>query len=427
MSRVLVDSGVSWLGKIPDSWSTCRVKNKFLFHKIIAKEKSVNYDRIALTLNGVIKRDKDDSSGLQPDNYNGYQIVYKDDLIFKLIDLENVNTSRIGKSEYEGITSPAYIVLTDKCNTRYSLYYFLNMWYQEIFNNIGGDGVRSAINKDDLLKVPFIDISIDEQNKIANYLDNQCAKINEIINDNNHEIELLEEYKMKILDTACLKGVDKHEFINVSHYSIDKIPAGWKFQKTLGILNMPITDGPHSTPNLINDGIPFISADAIKDGKIDFSRKRGDISEEDYLEFSKKYIPKLHDIYMIKSGATTGKVGIVETTKKFTIWSPLAVYRVNEKKMNYKYLYYLLQTNFYQKQVQLSWSYGTQQNIGMRILEKLKVLVPPLLEQEKIVKEIDDKFNKLNKSIDYRKQIIEKLEEYKKSLIYECVTGKREV
>ena len=427
MSRGLVDSGVSWLGKIPDSWSTCRVKNKFLFHKIIAKERSVNYDRIALTLNGVIKRDKDDSNGLQPDNYNGYQVVYKDDLIFKLIDLENVNTSRIGKSEYEGITSPAYLVLTDKCNTRYSLYYFLNMWYQEIFNNIGGDGVRSAINKDDLLKVPFIDISIDEQNKIANYLDNQCAKINEIINDNNHEIELLEEYKMKILDTACLKGVDKHEFINVSHYSIDKIPAGWKFQKTLGILNMPITDGPHSTPNLINDGIPFISADAIKDGKIDFSRKRGDISEEDYLEFSKKYIPKLHDIYMIKSGATTGKVGIVETTKKFTIWSPLAVYRVNEKKMNYKYLYYLLQTNFYQKQVQLSWSYGTQQNIGMRILEKLKVLVPPLLEQEKIVKEIDDKFNKLNKSIDYRKQIIEKLEEYKKSLIYECVTGKREV
>lgn len=427
MSRVLVDSGVSWLGQIPDSWSTCRVKNKFLFHKIIAKEKSVDYDRIALTLNGVIKRDKDDSSGLQPDNYNGYQVVYKDDLIFKLIDLENVNTSRIGKSEYEGITSPAYLVLTDKCNTRYSLYYFLNMWYQEIFNNIGGDGVRSAINKDDLLKLPFINISIDEQNKIADYLDNQCAKIDEIIKDNNHEIELLEEYKMKILDTACLKGVDKHEFINVSHYSIDKIPVGWKFQKTLGILNMPITDGPHSTPNLISDGIPFISADAIKDGKIDFSRKRGDISEEDYLEFSKKYIPKLHDIYMIKSGATTGRVGIVETTDKFTIWSPLAVYRVNKKKMNYKYLYYLLQTNFYQKQVQLSWSYGTQQNIGMRILEKLKVLVPPLPEQEKIVKEIDNKFNKLNKSIDYRKQIIEKLEEYKKSIIYECVTGKREV
>ena len=73
------------------------------------------------------------------------------------------------------------------------------MWYQEIFNNIGGDGVRSAINKDDLLRVPFIDISIGEQNKIAKYLDNQCVKIDEIISDNNREIELLDEYKDKII------------------------------------------------------------------------------------------------------------------------------------------------------------------------------------------------------------------------------------
>ena len=130
---------------------------------------------------------------------------------------------------------------------------------------------------------------------------------------------------------------------------------------------------------------------------------------------------------MIKSGATTGKVGIVETKEKFTIWSPLAVYRADEKEINFKYLYYLLQTNFYQKQVQLNWSFGTQQNIGMRTLEKLKVLVPPLEEQEKIVNYIDDRINKLNQIINYRKQIIEKLEEYKKSLIYECVTGKREV
>ena len=138
MSRVLVDSGIDWIREIPETWNVCRVKNKFYFHKKIIKEKSKNYDRIALTLNGVIKRDKDDLNGLQPENYDGYQMVYKDDLIFKLIDLENINTSRVGKSNYEGITSPAYIVLTDKCNTRYALYYFLNMWYQKIFNLIKG-------------------------------------------------------------------------------------------------------------------------------------------------------------------------------------------------------------------------------------------------------------------------------------------------
>ena len=181
MSRVLVDSGIEWIGEIPEIWRMCRVKNKFNFHKNIAKEKSTNYDRIALTLNGVIKRDKDDLNGLQPENYYGYQVVYKDDLIFKLIDLENINTSRVGKSDYEGITSPAYIVLTDKCNTRYALYYFLNMWYQKIFNNIGGEGVRSALNKDDLLKIPYIQIEINEQKRIADYLDKKCSKIDEII------------------------------------------------------------------------------------------------------------------------------------------------------------------------------------------------------------------------------------------------------
>lgn len=310
-------------------------------------------------------------------------------------------------------------------DSRFIYYSLINSKAQILLLQSGG--AQSGISTQNGMNLKLVFPEFKEQKKIAEYLDKKCSKIDGIIKDNNKEIELLEEYKMKVLDSSCLKGIEQHDFINVNHYSINKIPTGWKFKKTLSVLKMPITDGPHLTPNLIDDGIPFISADAIKDGKIDFSRKRGDISENDYIEFSRKYVPKLNDIYMIKSGATTGKVGIVETKEKFTIWSPLAVYRADEKEINFKYLYYLLQTNFYQKQVQLNWSFGTQQNIGMRTLEKLKVLVPPLEEQEKIVNYIDDRINKLNQIINYRKQIIEKLEEYKKSLIYECVTGKREV
>ena len=428
MSRVLVDSGIKWIGEYPDEWNLFPLRA--VVENINEKNNPIKFTNVLSLTNklGVVPyEEKGNQGNISKEDISQYKIAYKDTVI---INSMNLKIGSVGYSNYDGCVSPVYYVLK---NNKKSDIRFINYIFQSNFQKYlskYGKGIleiREKISMYDVLHSYVPIPSLKEQKRIVDYLDEQCTKIDEIINDNNHEIELLEEYKMKILDTACLKGVDKHEFINISHYSIDKIPAGWKFQKTLGILNMPITDGPHSTPNLINDGIPFISADAIKDGKIDFSRKRGDISEEDYLEFSKKYIPKLHDIYMIKSGATTGKVGIVETTEKFTIWSPLAVYRVDEKKMNYKYLYYLLQTNFYQKQVQLSWSYGTQQNIGMRILEKLKVLVPPLSEQEKIVKEIDNKFDKLNKSIDYRKQIIEKLEEYKKSLIYECVTGKREV
>ncbi|MDY4236786.1 MAG: restriction endonuclease subunit S [Bacilli bacterium] len=412
MSRVLVDSGVSWLGKIPDSWSTCRVKNKFLFHKIIAKERSVNYDRIALTLNGVIKRDKDDSNGLQPDNYNGYQVVYKDDLIFKLIDLENVNTSRIGKSEYEGITSPAYIVLTDKCNTRYSLYYFLNMWYQEIFNNIGGDGVRSAINKDDLLKVPFINAPIDEQNKIADYLDKQCKKINEIINDNNHEIELLEEYKRTILKSELGNNVSSKKY-RIKNIANLKGRIGWQ-----GL----------TTADYIEEGPYLITG-------VDFNESKGSINWESCVHISEERYeeaPEIHvlsnDLLITKDG-TIGKLAIISENREASLNSGVMLIRIKDKSVcNVKYLYYLLKSDYF-------WDWYNSSQRGSSTIKHLyqeqfynfSFFLPDLAHQEKVIKKIDDQFFKLDQVIKYRKQIIEKLEEYKKSLIYECVTGKREV
>lgn len=403
MSRVLVDSGVNWLGKIPDSWSTCRVKNKFLFHKIIAKEKSVNYDRIALTLNGVIKRDKDDSSGLQPDNYNGYQIVYKDDLIFKLIDLENVNTSRIGKSEYEGITSPAYIVLTDKCNTRYSLYYFLNMWYQEIFNNIGGDGVRSAINKDDLLKVPFIDISIDEQNKIANYLDNRCTKIEEIISDNNREIELLEEYKSNIITNQ----ISKYPKVKMKF-----ILAG-------------IKDGTHGSYMRINDGELLLSSKNLSENGVTISDNESMISEDDYLSIISNGFPQKGDILFCSVG-NVGKTCLYDFEKSYAFQRSVTFLRTN-KLMKNKLLLYNTKSSYFKNSVAKSINKAIQDGLYMNQIKELKVFLPDIVEQDKIIKYLDKQCSKLDSVINYRKQIIEKLEEYKRSLIYECVTGKREV
>lgn len=130
---------------------------------------------------------------------------------------------------------------------------------------------------------------------------------------------------------------------------------------------------------------------------------------------------------MIKSGATTGKVAIVDTDRKFTIWSPLAVFRCNPNKMNYMYLLYFLQSDVYQKQVQDKWTYGTQQNIGMRSLEKLFVCFPSLDEQRNIADYLNEQCIRIEKNINERKLIIQKLKEYKKSLIYEVVTGKKEV
>ena len=135
----------------------------------------------------------------------------------------------------------------------------------------------------------------------------------------------------------------------------------------------------------------------------------------------------MNDIYMIKSGATTGRVSMVNTDKKFTIWSPLAVFRCNEKKTHPRYLYYYLQSLPYQLQVQLRWSYGTQQNIGMRTLEQLRVALPPLGEQKVLAQHLDTQCAQIDALIALKQQKADKLAQYKKSLIYEVVTGKREI
>ncbi len=130
---------------------------------------------------------------------------------------------------------------------------------------------------------------------------------------------------------------------------------------------------------------------------------------------------------MIKSGATTGKVAVVDTDIRFTIWSPLAVFRANPDKIQYKYLYYALQSHPYQKQIEDKWSFGTQQNIGMRVLEQIKLTVPPLSEQKKIADYLDKKCSEIDVLIEKKQQFLTELATYKKSMIYEYVTGKKEV
>ncbi len=205
---------------------------------------------------------------------------------------------------------------------------------------------------------------------------------------------------------------------------IGEIPADWNIGKTLYALSMPITDGPHETPELLDEGIPFVSAEAVScgNGHIDFEHIRGFISQNFYEECCKKYIPEMHDIYMIKSGATTGKVAKVETQKLFTIWSPLAVFRTNPEKCFYEYLYYFIQSDAYQKQIENKWTYGTQQNIGMRTLEKLMICFPSIAQQINIADYLDAKCSKIDEIIEKQQAIIEKLKEYKLSLITEAVT-----
>ena len=115
----------------------------------------------------------------------------------------------------------------------------------------------------------------------------------------------------------------------------------FKTGKIIDMLSRPITDGPHTTPVLVESGIPFLSAESVYDGRIHFSKKRGYITSEFDKECCKKYRPQKNDIFMVKSGSTTGKVAFVDTDERFNIWSPLAAMRTNPDNSP-RFLFHLL-------------------------------------------------------------------------------------
>jgi len=164
--------------------------------------------------------------------------------------------------------------------------------------------------------------------------------------------------------------------------------AEGKKGKLLDMLVQPITDGPHTTPVLYQEGIPFVSATAVYDGKVHLNDMKGYISKEFDEECAKKYKPRRNDVFMVKSGSTTGKVAFVDFDDDFNVWSPLAAMRTNDNNSP-RFLYHLLQTTDIQNQVQERMSHGSQPNLSMRVLEKFDVNIPTLEKQNELVALLD--------------------------------------
>jgi type I restriction enzyme S subunit len=197
----------------------------------------------------------------------------------------------------------------------------------------------------------------------------------------------------------------------------------WKISKIKQIVATKITDGPHETPELVEDGIPFISAEAIKNDHINFELKRGFITEEAHQEYSRKCKPQKNDIFIIKSGATTGNVACVDVDLEFNIWSPLAVVRCDERIADYKFIYYQFLSDIFKKQVSLSWSFGTQENIGMGVIERLNAVYPEVNEQRIISAYLDKQCAAIDKVLEAKREQLTVLEDLRKSIIHKAVTN----
>ena len=195
------DSGIEWIGEIPKDWNADKIKYHFSNNKIIVGNNADKYERLALTLNGVVKRPKDDDKGLQPEKFDSYQILKPNELVFKLIDLQNLSTSRIGLSPYLGLVSSSYIIISTKKSIvpSFAEKYFVSMWQRRIFNALGDSGVRSSLSANYLLNLSIVYPSIHEQKQIADYLDHKCSNIDDIIKLKNKQLSTLDEYKKSLI------------------------------------------------------------------------------------------------------------------------------------------------------------------------------------------------------------------------------------
>ena len=415
--REMKDSGISWVGEIPKEWSVNRAKYCFVNTKEIAGCMSDRYERLALTMNGVIKRSKDDSNGLQPEKFETYQILRPDELVFKLIDLQNVSTSRVGLSPYLGLVSPAYIIL--KSNKRvlpaFAEKYFLMLWKNQIFNALGDAGVRSNLNSKDLLELSIPFPTFDEQQQIADFLDRECGKIDGLKADIQAQIDTLEQYKRSVITEAVTHGLNPSAPMKDSGIPwVGQFPTHWTKKKGKYILRYM------SKPVKQDDGV----ITCFRDGEVTLRSNR----REDGFTMADKEIGyqgvDVGDLVVHGMDGFAGAIGISDSRGKA---SP--VLNVLNTKQNKKYIMYYLR----------SMAYGevfTALSTGIRVrscdlrwnkLAELLYPLPPIDEQNNIVSYIDNQIARTNEIIADKKSQIETLDGYKKSLIYEYVTGKKEV
>ena len=420
--REMKYSGIEWIGEVPKNKRI--IRNKYLLEYIKGKlPTDTNFESAGFPYIGATDLDSHEPCKTYtcdetlPDACDSDLLVLWDGARAGLC-----GTHKVGK------VSSTIVRIREVDSTIYRpfLYWYYKGFEDYMYQRVNGTTIPH-MNRKYIEEIQMIDWTAQEQQHISDYLDRKCSQIDAIIAQQQEVIEKLKAYKLSVITETVTKGLNPNVPMKDSGVEwIGKIPEHWENRKMISILSMRVVDGPHESPELYDEGIPYISATAIENGKINFHLMRGYISEEYCDICDLRYKPQLHDILVIKLGASTGQVAIVETTDRFNIWVPLAAVRCNEKADPY-FVYYAFQSDYFLKQMEMSWTYGTQQTLGVKSIERLRIMLPTLEEQKEIASYLKSKCDSIDAAVKNKENLIDKLVDYKKSLIYEVVTGKKEV
>ena len=394
------DSGIEWIGEIPEHWEVIPHK-RIMRKKKIIKELYAGENILSLTKKGVIIRDLE-AGGKMPTTFNGYQILYPDNLLMCLFDID-VTPRCVGIIKDKGLSSPAYsqFVLNQLGYTPFFDYLLRYMDDEKCLLHLSKN-LRNSLTEDDFGQIETIVPPTQEQQSIATYLDQKCGEIDELIALQEEMITKLQSYKQSVITEAVTKGLDKNAPLKDSGIEwIGEIPEHWEITKIQYLTQLK--SGYNLTTEEIKDSglYPVYGGNGIR-GYYDKYFLEGDyvlIGRQGALCGNINYSTG-------KSWATEHAVVCYPKTKYITKWfgELLRVMNLNQYSLA-----------------------AAQPGLAVERIKLLPIPIIPVSEQQAIADYLDQKCGEIDELISIKQQKIEKLKDYKKSLIFECVTGKRKV
>lgn len=418
--REMKPSSMEWVGDIPASWKV--MPNKYLMYK--KKEICPVYngeDILSLTMKGVIVRDLD-AGGKMPTSFDGYQRLEPGNLLMCLFDID-VTPRCIGLIKQTGLSSPAYsqFVLCDNANAAYYCYYYTMLDNDKTLLHLAKNH-RHSLTEDQLGAIPVIVPPIDEQQRIADFLDTKCAEIDALTADIQTQIDTLEQYKRSVITETVTKGLNPNAEMRDSGIQwIGNMPSSWSVLKGKYMFAQRSLRGNSIELQLLSP-----------------TQKFGVIPQTRYEELSGMNAVKLSEKADLSLFKTIHKGDFCISLRSFQggfeyseyegVVSPAyqVFYPTVEIADGY-YRYLFKEQGFIEKMNSYTMTLRDGKNIAFSDFGNTYIPYPPLTEQSEIAAYLNSKCAQINALITEKQQQLATLDEYKKSLIFEYVTGKKEV
>jgi len=417
MAREYKDSGIEWIGQIPKEWEVCRLKNITT---------CLDYRRVPLEAS-MRKR------GPYPYWGAGSIMDYVDNYIY---DEELVLLGEDGAPFFDKTRDVAFYVnekvwvnnhihtLMPKpsLNAKYLTHYLNTVDYKTYING----SILNKLTQTNMNEINCILPNVLEQQKIADYLDKICGEVDEMVALQETMIEELKAYKQSVITEAVTKGLNPNAPMRNSGIDwIGEMPKHWQVIKMRRCVDS-IGDVDHYMPDSIETGIPYIMTRDLADrtSMINMDQCK-QISYEDYVNLSRKISIEKNDVIFARY-ATIGNVCFVDTDADMVVSYSCVIIKPLPTLFGL-YLFYYLKSKTFEEEVLQFVNTNIQGNVGIDSLYKTKMMMPPLVEQRAIATYLDTKCSEIDSLIALKQAKIEELKEYKKSVIYEYVTGKKEV